>query len=340
MKLDRLFWGAILVIGGGPLLFVACQTSALAAGKLYLKQGEVADARKQLEIAVLADPGNGEAQFYLGRVRGLDGDYPGMARAFERSWEITPTYHEEIADERHHYWTRVYNDGVRAAAGEGADLATARGHFDTATRILPGRLRAWRNRAAIDMRLGDRTAAVEAYRHILAQAPADTASAHLLGAALMSSGDEEGAARAFESVLEVDEHGGALMNLAALQLRQGHGGHAATLLQRAIAVDPACFECHYNLGNLHYQAGGYQMAHTHYEVAVEIRPDDVDARFNLAVADISLGNYDEALPLLESLSREQPDSGVIWRELSKAYAAVGRDADSATALERAAALGP
>ena len=66
---------------------------------------------------------------------------------------------------------------------------------------------------------------------------------------------------------------------------------------------------------------------------------DVDARYNLAVAYLGLNRMDDAFPLLETLSLDMPDNGLIWRELGRAYANRGLDAESAEAFAKASALG-
>ena len=118
-------FGATLLLGGG-LLALGCQSSALASGKLYIKQQKYDQAREQLELAVEAEPANAEAHFQLGRICGLQGDYVELARAYDRAQELSADYDAQIAEERLHYWSRIYNDGVRAASGQGADLVTAR----------------------------------------------------------------------------------------------------------------------------------------------------------------------------------------------------------------------
>ena len=122
---------------------MGCQSSALASGKLYMKQHKYDKARVQLELAVEVEPANAEAHYELGRICGLQGDYVDLAAAFDRAQELSPKFDEKIERERLHYWSRSYNDGVRAAAGRGADLVTARRHFDTAVRILPDSLKAF-----------------------------------------------------------------------------------------------------------------------------------------------------------------------------------------------------
>lgn len=340
MQLNQRFaaiWATLLL--GGGLFVLGCQSSALTSGKLYLKQQKFDQAREQLELAVQTEPTNPEALFHLGRIRGLQGDYVEMAEVFDRAQAASSNFDTQIADERLHYWSRIYNDGIRAAAGRGADLVTARRHFDTAVRVLPDKLKAWRNRAAVDYQLGDVAAALRGYEHVFEMAPEDTSTARVMGVIYLNDKRYDEAVQSFEHILQYGEHLGALINLASTQLEQKDQEAATKSLQRALTLDPDCFVCHYNLGNLYWSTDAYSQARDSFARAVELRADDQDARFNLAISYVALEDLASALPLLEGLSVERPDNGIVWRELGRIYALQARIDASEKAYERAAALG-
>ena len=331
-------FGATLLLGGG-LFALGCQSSALASGKLYMKQHKYDKARVQLELAVEVEPANAEAHYELGRISGLQGDYVDLAAAFDRAQELSPKFDEKIAAERLHYWSRSYNDGVRAAAGRGADLVTARRHFDTAVRILPERLKAWRNRASVDYQLGNIEAALAGYGHVLELAPEDTTTARVMGVIYLGEERYDEAVASFEHVLQYGEHRGALINLASTQMQWGQNEAATESLHRALALDADCFICHYNLGNLYFTTEAHERALESFRRAVELKADDLDARFNLAITHLALKELAAAQPLLESLSVEDPENGIVWRELGRIYALQAQIPESEAAYERAEALG-
>ena len=70
-----------------------------------------------------------------------------------------------------------------------------------------------------------------------------------------------------------------------------------------------------------------------------MRADDQDARFNMAISYVALEDLASAMPLLEGLSVERPDNGIVWRELGRIYALQERIDESEEAYELAAALG-
>ena len=329
--------GAVLLLGGGFLL--GCQSSALTSGKLYIKQEKYEQALEQLTLAVGTEPTNGEAYFHLGQVQGLLGDYDEMIAAFDRALELSPNYKTQITEQRLHYWSKVYNEGVRAAAGSSPDLGTASSHFALATRILPDRLRAWRNLAAVQYQLGEVDDAIASYEYVIEKAPEDTSTARTLGIVYLSQNRYDDARRHLEAVLEVGENRSALIDLAIIHMNQDRPADAEAALLRALAVDPECFECHYNLGNLYWNRDDYEDARASYAAAARLHPDDVDSRYNLAITYLALEQLDEALPLLQQLSEETPDNGVVWRELSRIHALQGRFAESEAANAKAEALG-
>lgn len=331
-------WGAALAIGGGSLFLWACQPSALATAKVHLKQGQVAEAQQQLEQALLSEPNNQDLLFTLGRANGLSGAYVKMAQAFDRVQELGHQFDGRIASLRRQYWSRIYNDGLRAAAGEGADLETARNHFDVATKVLPQDLRAWRNRAALDYQLGRIDDAITAFEYVAQHEPADTSTAYDLGVLYLEVGRVDEAALQFETTLAQGEHAGALINLASLRIQQQAHDVAVDLLQRAVQLDPDCFICHYNLGNLYWRVQDLEAAYRSFERALTLLPSDVDARYNLAMTCLALEKYDEALPLLEQLSVERPDTVIIWRELGRLYGLQSRPDESEAAYAKAAEL--
>lgn len=315
-----------------------CQSS-LTAGKLYIQQEQYDKAREQLELAVAEKPGNAEGFFHLGRVCGLLGDYPAMADAFDRAQELGGKFDEQIADERRRYGSRIYNEGVAAAGGATPDLEAARGHFALAVRVLPDELMAWRNLAVVDYQLGDLDGAVSGFEHVVSQAPDDTSTYRMLGTLYLSRQSYDEAARCFEAVLEHGEHQGALVHLAMVHMDQDRPAEAGELVQRALAINPDCFDCHFTLGNLHWAGEEFAVARGHFERAVALDDGNADARFNLAVTYLALEELDLALPLLERLSVELPENAAVWRELGRIYALRSRIQESETAYERAEALG-
>ena len=135
-------------------------------------------------------------------------------------------------------------------------------------------------------------------------------------------------------------HTAGLQSLATLYERMSLPARAIETYGRLVTVTADNALAHYNLGNLHWQAGSHNAAIAAYERALAIEPDDEDALFNLAVTHVAKGDLDRALPRLQSLSQRIPESSQVWRELGRVYAAKGMVDASREAFAREAALNP
>jgi len=71
--------------------------------------------------------------------------------------------------------------------------------------------------------------------------------------------------------------------------------------QQAAAFDPAWFEAQYNTGVLAHGLRNYALALPHYELALAIQPDSVDARYNFALALWAAGYAPDAADQLKKI---------------------------------------
>ncbi|RKH03567.1 tetratricopeptide repeat protein [Corallococcus carmarthensis] len=88
---------------------------------------------------------------------------------------------------------------------------------------------------------------------------------------------------------------------------------------------------HYNLGNLHLNAGRLEEAIPHLEVAAQALPGEFRVHNNLAVAYAKTGRMKEARRELERTARLMPDNPVAWHNLGLVSR---REGDLETAIAR------
>lgn len=321
-------------------LALGCQSTALTAAKLYIKQEKPGEAKEQLLQALQTEPENAEIHYLLGTLYGQEEDFESMVASFERSLELSSKFAAPIDEHRRYHWIQSYNKGIRFARANSPDFEAANRAFGDATLIDPSKLEAWRNLAFVRYQVDDVDGAVEVYRYIAAEAPTDTVTCNSLGVLLLGEGRAAEAAEAFEQVLALDpSHSGALINLAVVYTDEGRSEEAEALYRRAAEVDPEAAQPHHNLGNLYWNQKRYNEAAEAYRAAVERDPEDADSRFNLAVTYLSLDDPAAALPLLQPLSEETPDNGSVWRELGRTWALLGKVRESERAYGVAEQLG-
>jgi tetratricopeptide (TPR) repeat protein len=95
---------------------------------------------------------------------------------------------------------------------------------------------------------------------------------------------------------------------------------------------------HYNLANVLAQLPGHvPEAFEHYEQALRLKPEFLEARFNFAAELAKAGRTSEAIVQYREVLRINPNLPAAHYNLAEAYAAAGRTADAlqhlATALE-------
>lgn len=98
-------------------------------------------------------------------------------------------------------------------------------------------------------------------------------------------------------------------------------------------------EEHRNLGIAFYRTGMLDEAVREFRRVVELRPDDLGARFHLGVAHLRLGKWAEAVTELEAAGRQRGARPAVFHNLALALERLGRDDEARTALTAAVDLG-
>ncbi len=75
----------------------------------------------------------------------------------------------------------------------------------------------------------------------------------------------------------------------------------------------------YNLGLEQYRVGAYSAAIDYFKSAVEIQNDFYDAYYNMAVVYDYLGNYSQAIMVLETVLRQKPEDAASLLKLAQIY---------------------
>jgi len=113
-----------------------------------------------------------------------------------------------------------------------------------------------------------------------------------------------------------------ILDAALFRLSKGNVGEARALFEEITALDPRNFEAHFHLGYILDNVPPYdhQRAVEHLRAAIQIRPEEVAAHFNLAVALIHVGQPLEAIKHFDLIEwkidfRRNSDAAVTWGKL-------------------------
>ncbi|GMV91640.1 MAG: hypothetical protein AMXMBFR82_14180 [Candidatus Hydrogenedentota bacterium] len=129
--------------------------------------------------------------------------------------------------------------------------------------------------------------------------------------------------------------------LGALTLRQvGYWKDSIALFEHTLAVAGDSATTHTNLGGAYLERGELEKALHHSQRAVEIKPNDVNARNNIGIVLLSVGKPEDAAKSFAAAAQLQPDNPEIHFNLGLAYKAAGRSNEARVAFTTAIALNP
>jgi Flp pilus assembly protein TadD len=95
--------------------------------------------------------------------------------------------------------------------------------------------------------------------------------------------------------------------------------------QKAAGLDPAWFEAQYNYAVLAYRLRDFNHSLAASEMALAVRPDDTDARYNFALALKAAGYATDAANELKKIVAANPDEARAQLALGNLYAEQLRD---------------
>ena len=353
----------VVVLLAGLALWAACQNPALTGAKVYIQQQDWENARRQLEIAVQQEPNNAEAHYLLGKAYGEQSRYQEMADEFRASLAINQQWRNQIQTVVQEKWTMAFNRGVQA--GKEKDYQKALEEFTTATIIDQTNPDAFNNLGFAYTNLDRLDEALEAYGKVLELDPKNVAAKINSGVIHFQKGQEEQAVEMFQGALETDPGNKNALSMWTISLetlaeeqRQGLAdaatandsltieekvmgtlNEAARVYRMAIEAHPEEKNFVYNLGVLYArELKDYQAAVPLFEKVAELDPEDVDAWFNLATAQLNLNDLDGALYSLEKAVELTPDNSDVWYQLGIIYVKQGMKEKGEEAFKKAEEL--
>ena len=123
---------------------------------------------------------------------------------------------------------------------------------------------------------------------------------------LHERGDDAAAAKYREAISEGDCAADAWCNLGILESQAERNREALACFSRSLQKDPALFEAHYNLGNLHFELDNLAAARVHYEIARSITKSYPQLYFNLALVLASDNDLPGAIDALQKYRELAP----------------------------------
>jgi tetratricopeptide (TPR) repeat protein len=162
--------------------------------------------------------------------------------------------------------------------------------------------------------------------------PTNVEAQLLLGNALAGLKDLDGAVKEVESAIELEpERGLTYTNLALLRMAQGQKDQALAAYQKAVEVDPRSILAWLALANFQWSVGDVGAAETALKRALEVDSKHILANNALAVLYMSSKRTAEAEPYLKTIADSGiPDAGL---QLADYYISVRRYDDAVGVLQ-------
>jgi protein O-GlcNAc transferase len=148
------------------------------------------------------------------------------------------------------------------------------------------------------------------------------------------------AERLYRLVCDTDPNNARAFHLLGVVAHQLKRPDAASLVGRAVMLEPDFAEAHNDRGVILAADGLFSDAISCFERAVALKPGYGEARNNLGRALRSLGRFDEAVQQFELLLKSTPDSPVAHFNLASVFELAGRRPDAEIHYRRAISLRP
>lgn len=188
---------------------------------------------------------------------------------------------------------------------------------------------------------GEREAAVDNLRRVVALDPAHAGARCNLGNALLDLGEIDAAVEALgAAVTLLPRHASAHYNLGNALLAAGRGAEAEACFRQALALDPAHAGAWNNLGNALRERGENATAAECYRQALRLRPELAGPHNNLGSALLAQHRPEEAASLFAHALTLQPDYAEAANNLGGALLALDRQEEALTQFRRAIAFDP
>lgn len=270
-------------------------TEAYSAGDDAFRAGDLASAKAHFGSASVADPNSPVVWFALGTTHQRLAENEQAADAYRRALDVDPSFAPAIEA-----FTRLYLSSGRLADVE----------------ALLNRLRAQNPNSA-----GVLGALAE-----LRSLQSDSAAAQQLAQQALKADPDY---RPAMVALARDHYRNRRLDLALYALTAILDGYGPENPPR----DKANGEARLLRASIYKEQGQRKLAFDEFKRAVELRPDLVEARVNLAVLMLEAGNAPEAVPLLEGALAFEPSNVLVHLNLGDAYRLQGRPAEALRQLQ-------
>jgi choline-sulfatase len=175
---------------------------------------------------------------------------------------------------------------------------------------------------------------------LLALDPKSPTALRQLGELELRAGDDAQAAEHLKAAAAIRPDDATAWLYAGQALQKAHDAAGARdALEASLKLLPGQFQARLLLGQVYLDLKDAKAAEDQFQAALLLQSDSMEAQLGLAQAEISSGNFAEAVQSLESLSKTHPKNADVFRLLAAAYSGMGKSAEARQAEAKAQLLG-
>ncbi len=162
------------------------------------------------------------------------------------------------------------------------------------------------------------------FEHAVAVTRDNAVAQNNLGVSALDAGDEAGAEKHFAEAVRLKPHyADGLLNLGICREKQGRREEAGDLFEQSVKYQPTP-PGHYNLANLRSEQGELDQAAAHYQAALRLKPEFVEAWFNFGALESKRGSLEAAAKNYATALRFKPDYAPAHLSLGALLAGQGK----------------
>jgi tetratricopeptide (TPR) repeat protein len=276
----------------------------LDQGIAQFKQGNLQAAMAQFQAAVQANPNDAVAHDYIGVILGESGKLNDAIAEFDQAVRLDPG----LADPHFH---------LGLAYKQSGRINDAISEYQEALQLNPEMLQAQYGLSAICAKIGDLDGAIRLLREVVKAAP-DFGEAHYnLGLnlwnkykstmGLRQKADLDDAQAELKKASELQPRPMIFFALGQVMSDRGELASAVENLQKAVDMEPANPEYHYNLGLTLRLKGDMEPAATQFREAIQLDPNQALAHRSLGLVLRESGDLPAAAAELRLAVAQLPD---------------------------------
>ena len=208
-----------------------------------------------------------------------------------------------------------YNLGV--IKQEAGDSNGARQCFERAVQAEPNHAFANHNLGLLLLNASPLEAKV-CFLRALETRPKFTDSRYNLGLIALKANQIGEAESRFQRILDYEQHAPSFYQLGNVALRKNDVAGAIEAYRNAIQLDANYAEAHTNLGAVLISNQRATESLVHFEKVASLRPESLSARFNLSLARMQTGDFEQAIDGIRSTLRANPNYPLAKLRLAQA----------------------